>query len=222
VLKHNPDAYQQTRREELGNVLTHAPMAILILILLPFAVLYAYRQTSGPPVVAATGVAIFCLCLTLMFGISALYHGLPQTSRLKRIFNRMDHMAIYFAIAGSYTPLALIVIGGKTGWAILILEWSLVLAGIVYKSVAFKKSRTLEIISTILYLLMGWAILPCLPTFIRQAQIGCIILVFAGGLFYSGGVAFFAMQKRHAHVIWHFFVNAGALCHFLAIVFFLG
>jgi len=196
-------------------------MAILVIMMLPFAVLHTYRQTDSRPLLAAGGVSVFCLCLILMFGTSTLYHGLPGTSRLKLIFNRLDHIAIYFAIAGSYTPIALIVIGGTIGWAVLILQWSLVLAGIIFKTVAFSKSRFNSILSTVLYVMMGWSLVLCLPVFIRHAQIGCSILVLAGGLFYTGGLFFFARQKRYAHVIWHFFVDAGAICHFLAIVLFL-
>ena len=213
--------YAQTRQEERLNTLTHGAMAVLIIAALPFSVLHAYRQTATAPLTAALGVSVFCLCLILMFGTSALYHALPAASRFKRVFNRLDHMAIYFAIAGTYTPLALTVIGGRTGWAVLILEWTLVLAGIVFKILAFKKNRLTAILSTALYLLMGWMVVICLPLFLRQASAVCSALIIAGGLFYSGGVVFFARQKQNAHVIWHFFVDAGALCHFLAIVLFL-
>jgi hemolysin III len=213
--------YLQTRREEFANVLTHGLMAMLVIAALPFAVLHIYRTMMAEPLTAAVAVAVFCLSLILMFGTSAAYHALPADSRYKLIFNRLDHMAIYFAIAGSYTPLALIVIGGTTGLAVLILEWSLVLAGIIFKVLAFKKSKLNAVISTMFYLLMGWAIVLCLPSFFSQARIACSALILAGGLCYSGGLFFYARQRRYSHVIWHGFVDGGAICHFLAIVLFL-
>jgi hemolysin III len=216
----NP-SYQQTHQEERINVLTHGLMAILFTALLPFAVLQVQRAIPGPPPVAAISVFVFCCCLVLMFVLSAIYHSLPQGSRAKHLFNRLDHMAIYFAIAGSYTPVALVIVGGTAGWLILILEWSLVLAGIFFKLFAFRKNRVTAVFSMVLYLLMGWAILLVLPIFIQQALISCLMLIVAGGLSYTAGIFFYARQKPYSHVIWHLFVNAGAACHFLALVLFL-
>lgn len=211
----------QTIQEEKYNVITHGLMAMLLIAAMPFAVLYAF---AGGGVVAlrdAIGVAIFCLSLILMFGTSALYHGMPAGSRYKRIFNRFDHMSIFFAIAGSYTPIVLSIIGGKTGTIILIVEWSLVLVGILYKAFAFKKNRLSWIISITLYLAMGWAIAACFPLLGARATPASFWLIFTGGLFYTVGIFFFAQSRRYMHVVWHFFVNAGAICHFMAIVFFL-
>lgn len=213
--------YQQTRQEEKLNVITHGLMAILVLAALPFAALRAYNANPLNATTAAVAVGIFCFCLILMFTASSVYHGLPAESRFKRIFNRFDHMAIYFAIAGSYTPLALIVIGGTAGISLLILEWSLVVIGIIYKSVAFKKSKLTAAFSSILYLLMGWAVVLWLPQFLERASLACVLLIVGGGLLYSGGMAFYAKQSKNMHVIWHFFVDGGAICHFLAIVFFI-
>jgi hemolysin III len=213
--------YRQTRQEERVNSLTHGLMAFLVVVLLPFALINTYRRVHGSPPGAVASVAIFCFSLILMFGTSAIYHGLPQENRYKSLLNRLDHIAIYITIAGAYTPISLVVIGGTTGWLVLALEWSLVLIGVLFKIFAFRKSRINAILSTIFYLLMGWVILPFLPVFVRKAQLACSLLIAAGGLFYSTGVFFYARQKRFSHIIWHLFVDAGATCHFLAIVFFL-
>ena len=210
-------AQEQTRGEERLNVLTHGSMALAVLAVLPWAVWRAGQTAS----LDGAGVAIFCLCLFLMFGASTLYHGQSAGSARKRTLNRLDHMAIFFAIAGSYTPIALSIIGGTTGKVMLILEWSLVLVGVLFKVVSFKKNRLTWMISILLYLLMGWALVICLPLLIRQANPALVWLILIGGLLYTGGLLFFAQSWRYAHVVWHFFVNGGAICHFTAIVFFL-
>lgn len=213
--------YLLTRHEERFNVLTHGLMAALVLASSPFVVIHAYNTTPAMPMTAAVSVGVFCLCLLLMFTASSVYHGLPNESRYKRIFNRFDHMAIFFAIAGSYTPLALVVIGSSSGMALLILEWSLVVAGIIYKSFVFRRNKLTAILSPLIYLLMGWAVVFVFPEFISKANPICVALIIAGGLLYSGGIAFYASKRENMHLIWHLFVNGGAICHFVAIVFFL-
>ncbi len=211
----------QSRQEERYNSITHGLMGLLVVLALPFAVGHIYRTIAAMPMVAAVSVAVFGTCLILMFGTSAIYHGLPAESRFKQLFHRLDHMAIYFAIAGSYTPLALVVIGGTAGLTMFLVEWALVLAGVLFKILAFPKSKFVSILSTTLYLLMGWVMVIFLPTFFIQASLACGVLIIAGGVMYSGGIIFFALKRNFSHVIWHLFVNAGALCHFLAIVLFL-
>jgi hemolysin III len=215
-------SYLQSRREETCNTWTHGVMAALAVLAMPFAVLGAWMGSPGAPRLAASSVTVFCLAMILMFSTSAIYHSLPADWRSKHVFNRLDHMSIFFAIAGTYTPIALVIIGGRAGLQLLLIEWSLVLAGIVFKLVAFKKNQLTEILSTAIYLMMGWSIVPFLPDFIQKAQQGCTALIVAGGIFYTTGVIFFALKRRYAHTVWHLFVDAGATCHFLAITLFIG
>ena len=210
------------RREEYFNTLTHGLMAVLIAVTMPFVLSGAWRANPSPSSATSLGTIVFCLCMILMFGTSAIYHVLPADSHSKQLFNRFDHIAIYFAIAGSYTPIALAIIGGSAGLSLMIIEWSLVAAGILFKILAFKRNRLTEVISTAVYLLMGWAIVPWMPEFLARADPGCVTLIIAGGLFYTAGVVFFALKRRYAHTVWHIFVNAGAISHFLAIVLFAG
>lgn len=214
--------YMQSRLEENVNAATHGLMAVIVVLAMPFAVLGAWQSVPAASRTAAFSVAVFCLSMILMFGSSTIYHYLPATSRRKQIFHRMDHISIYFAIAGTCTPIALIAIGGSAGRSLLILEWSLVLAGIIFKVFLFQKSRLTEIISTAVYLMMGWAVVIWFPSFVANARPGCVILIVAGGICYTVGVVFFALNKKYAHNIWHIFVNAGAACHFLAIILFAG
>ena len=216
-----PNSYQQSSHEEKINALTHGLMALVLLVVAPVVVWSAARAGTAWKAIDVFGTTVFILCLILMFTASAVYHGLPAASRLKKVWNRLDHMAIFLAIAGTYTPIALSVIGGRTGWLIFIFEWSLVLAGILFKAFHFKKNKLTWVISILLYLLMGWAVVLCMPIFIARAQTANLWLVISGGVFYTLGIIFFAQKWRYAHVVWHGFVIAGALSHFVAIVFFL-
>lgn len=211
----------QTKTEERWNSATHGSMAVLLLVAMPLVLNRIINQAGKMALRDGVGVAIFILCLVMMFSTSAIYHGVPATSKYKRILNRLDHMSIFFAIAGSYTPIVLSVIGGREGWIILAVEWTLVLIGVVFKSLSFKKDLISWIFSILLYLAMGWAIVACFPLFAARAHPACFWLVLSGGIFYTVGIIFFALEKRYSHVIWHFFVNAGAISHFIAIVFFL-
>lgn len=211
----------QTRQEERLNTLTHGSMALLLMLSMPLVLVHVVLQAGKMALRDGIGVGIFLLCLILMFAASALYHGVPAGSRYKPMLNRLDHMAIFFAIAGSYTPIVLSVIGGRIGWIILGIEWALVVIGIVYKSLRFKKNLASWIVSILLYLTMGWAIVACFPLFADRALPACLGLIIAGGIFYTVGIVFFALGKRYSHVIWHGFVNVGAISHFVAIVFFL-
>lgn len=211
----------QTIREEKLNILTHGLMAILIAGAIPFAVVRVFSQGGNMAGRDAVTVAIFCLCLVFMFSTSAIYHSMPMASHKKIIFNRLDHMSIYFAIAGSYTPIAVSIIGGRPGLTILVVEWSLVLAGMLFKLFFFKTNLLTRILSVALYLAMGWSVVVCFPLLAVRALPVCLWLILAGGIFYTIGVVFFSLNNRYAHVVWHFFVNAGAISHFVAIVFFL-
>lgn len=214
--------YPLSRAEEKANALTHGVSALFLLLSLPTALGYLLRQPDLDLWPAGLSVLVFILCLVLMFTASAVYHILPADHSSKRFWNQLDHMAIFLAIAGSYTPIALTVIGGTAGWLLFAAEWLLVLAGILFKAVGFRRNRLTWIISILMYLGMGWGIVLCMPLFLRTARPANVGLIIAGGLFYTSGLIFFAQRWRHSHLVWHFFVMGGAFCHYVAIVFFLG
>lgn len=211
-----------SRTEEKANALTHGLSALVLLLSLPSALRYLLRWPDLTIWPAGLSVLVFIVCLILMFTASAVYHILPANSHHKRFWNKLDHMAIYLAIAGSYTPIALAVIGGTAGWLLFAAEWLLVLAGILFKAIGFHRTRLTWVISILMYLGMGWGIVLCLPLFLEAARPANVGLIIAGGLFYTSGLIFFAQRWRFAHLVWHFFVMAGAFCHYVAIVFFLG
>ena len=154
-----------------------------------------------------------------MFLISTLYHSMHPASRHKEVFHILDHIFIYFAIAGSYTPIALSVIGGWQGTVIAIIQWAMVLFGIFYKSLA---RHSIPAVSLTIYLIMGWTIVFFFPLFVRQASTPLLVLIAAGGIFYTLGAWFYAKKGfRYHHLVWHLLINIAVACHFIAIVFYL-
>jgi hemolysin III len=211
--------YIPTVGEEIANAVSHGVMAVLALIALPFAALWSYTHAVGNNIESAVGVSIFVISLFLMFITSMLYHAMHPDSRHKEIFHILDHIMIYVAIAGSYTPIALTVIDGWQGILIVILQWAMVMFGIFYKSLS---KRSIPAISLTIYLIMGWTVVFFMPLFIRNASLPLLVLIAAGGIFYTLGAYFYAKKGfKYHHLVWHLMINIAAVCHFVAIVFFL-
>ena len=211
--------YIPTVGEEIANAVSHGVMAVLALIALPFAALWSYTHAVGNNIESAVGVSIFVISLFLMFITSMLYHSMRPDSRHKEIFHILDHIMIYVAIAGSYTPIALTVIDGWQGILIVILQWAMVMFGIFYKSLS---KRSIPAISLTIYLIMGWTVVFFMPLFIRNASLPLLVLIAAGGIFYTLGAYFYAKKGfKYHHLVWHLMINIAAVCHFVAIVFFL-
>jgi hemolysin III len=202
--------------EEVGNSITHGVMALIVLSGIAPAAINAYVKNGA---LAAFGTSVFMCAICLMFTASGLYHLMPPETKHKHVLQILDHIFIYVAIAGTYTPVSLSVIGGWQGIVVASLQWVMVIFGVLYRSIA---KRSIPKASITIYLVMGWAVLFVAPMFIQNASLGMQILMLAGGVFYSGGVYFYKKkEKRFFHMLWHFFVNLGAVCHFLAVLLFL-
>ena len=202
--------------EEIGNSVSHGVMALAVLGGIAPTAIHAYVRYGD---LAAVGVSVFMCSLFLMFLSSALYHSMSVDTKHRQIMQILDHIFIYVAIAGTYTPIALFVIGGWQGIAVVSLQWLMVIFGILHKSII---GRKIPKVSLTIYLVMGWSLIFVLPMFIRNADLGLQILILAGGIFYSAGAYFYRQKDRQFfHMIWHFFVNLGAICHFLGILLFL-
>ncbi|MBQ9137798.1 MAG: hemolysin III family protein [Alistipes sp.] len=211
--------YIPTFGEEIANAVSHGAMAVLTLLALPFAAVWSYTHAVGNNIESAVGVSIFATSLFLMFLTSTLYHSMHPESKHKAVFHILDHIMIYVAIAGSYTPIALTVIGGWQGILIVIIQWAMVLFGIFYKSLS---KRSIPAISLTIYLIMGWTVIFFFPLFLRNASTPLLVLIAAGGLFYTLGAVFYAKKGfKYHHLVWHLMINIAACCHFAAIVFFL-
>lgn len=207
--------HEQSPAEELANSLSHGLALVASLIAGPYLIVQAVRRADAAFVV---GTSLFCATIVVLYTASTLYHALPS-GRAKRVLRVIDHSAIFLLIAGSYTPFTLGVLRGAWGWALFGVVWGLALAGIVLKSVG-KDSH--PILSTGLYLLMGWLVLVAVdPLFAKVPEAGLLWLL-AGGLFYTAGVAFYATDSRlrFGHLVWHLFVVTGTTCHYFAVLWY--
>jgi len=202
--------------EEVGNAVSHGVMALVVLGgIAPTAISIYLRNGT----LAAVSTTIFMCSLFLVFSSSAIYHSMTLDTRHRRVMKIIDHSFIYVAIAGTYMPIALSVIGGWQGIVVASLQWAMVIFGVLHKSIPKRKNPKT---SLAIYLAMGWSIIFVAPLFIRYASLGLQLLILGGGLFYSAGTYFYSKKKmRFFHMIWHFFVAIGALCHYMGILLFL-
>ncbi|MBK8751208.1 MAG: hemolysin III family protein [Candidatus Competibacteraceae bacterium] len=199
---------------ELFNSISHLIGAVAALIGLVIIVVVAARQGDPWKIVS---FSIYGSSLFLLYTFSTLYHSFR--GKAKRIFRKLDHLSIYFLIAGTYTPFTLVTLRGAWGWTIFGIIWGLVIVGIVLESLPQKRSR---IWSIVVYILMGWLILIALKPLLQALPIGGFIGLLLGGIFYTGGLVFYALDTRvqHFHGIWHLFVLAGSISHYLTIIFY--
>lgn len=204
----------ETHSEEVASAVTHALGLLLSIVGLVTMV----KVSAGDPW-RVTGAVVFGSTLVLLYLSSTLYHSFSRPN-IKSVMQIIDHSAIYLLIAGTYTPLSLVTLHGPWGWSLLGVVWVMAIGGVVTKSV-MRKNRE-HWISTALYLVMGWLAIVALEPLIRLLPLGGFVLLVAGGLFYSGGVVFFAWKKlKYNHAIWHLFVLSGSICHGLAAIFYI-
>lgn len=204
---------EQSRGEELANSISHGIGLVAALLATPFLIMQAAERGDGGFIFGAT---LFAMTVILLYLASALYHGLPP-GKVKRLFRVIEHTAIYLLIAGTYTPFTLGVLRGPWGWALLVLIWTLAGAGVV---LTIYDQASHRIFSTILYLLMGWLIVVAIkPLSAGGVPTSGLLLLLAGGVAYTAGVVFYATDARlrYGHFIWHLFVLAGTVCHYLAV-----
>lgn len=208
--------YKPTISEEVANSISHGSMAALALICLPIGAVIGYTRGG---VLECVGLSIFLVSIFLMLLASTLYHAMALDTRHKDIFHILDHIFIYVAIAGTYTPIALSVIGGWQGYLVVAIQWSMVLFGILYKSISQRRITT---ISLTIYLIMGWTIIFFFPLFMRGTSTALMVLIGAGGLAYTGGSIVYAKKGfKYHHLVWHLFINMGVICHAIALLVFL-
>lgn len=208
------DMFQLGFGEEIANCVTHGVMASLCMISLPIVAVYSYANYGA---LRSIGVSIFIISLFLMFIVSTLYHSMPYGTTHKYVFRKLDHICIYFAIAGSYTPIALSLIGGWQGTAILIIEWGAVLGGILLKAIA---SKSYPKLSMTIYMIMGWTAILFVPILLKNASPLFLTLIVGGGVMYTVGAFFYSKpQRTYFHSIWHICINLASVLHFIAIVF---
>lgn len=201
-------------REEVANSISHGLGLLLALVALPVLVLAAIEMGN---IRFLVGVSVFGGTMVLLYLASTLYHSISHETA-KQIFRVFDHTAIFLLIAGSYTPFSLGVLHGPWGWSILAIVWTLAIIGITLK---IRKRTRHSRISIVLYVIMGWLAVIAVKPIVMLIPVPGILLILAGGLAYTGGLAFFAAQRiRYNHFIWHLFVIAGTTCHFFAVLWY--
>ncbi|MBT8324626.1 MAG: hemolysin III family protein [Winogradskyella sp.] len=200
----------QTKLEELLNAWTHGigtVFGVIAIILLLFKV-----NTTLPN--ARFSVVVYGLSIIILFLASTLYHSVKHDKQ-KHYFRIVDHISIYLLIAGTYTPVLLLSLPESNGWILFWVVWAIAGLGTVLKIFFTGKY---EILSTLLYLVMGWLIVFDFSNLSEAIGPNGILYLFAGGLFYTVGIIFYALQRiPYNHVIWHLFVLGGAISHFLMI-----
>lgn len=202
-------------KEEMMNVISHGIGILFSIVGLVILIMTANK--SGDTWHTVT-FSIYGTTLILLYLASTLYHGCPD-GKAKRILKICDHSAIFLLIAGSYTPLTLLVLRGKLGWTLFSIVWIIALAGILFKVFFIKKFKSL---STILYIAMGWIVIFAIKPLYLELNTQSIVFLVAGGLFYTLGTIFYSSKKfKYNHAIWHLFVLGGSVCHFFTMFYLL-
>jgi len=214
-LKNQASTRLFTLGEEIIHSITHGIGAGLSIagstLLVVLAVLYGnvYQIVS---------FGIYGATLIVLYLASTLYHGF-QHPRLKKVFRVVDHAAIYLLIAGTYTPFLLVGLHGTWGWTFLVIIWGIALLGISFKVLFIQRFQKLSVLT---YVLMGWLSVVMLRELLGNIPLGGLFWLAAGGVFYTVGVIFYALQKvPYMHVVWHFFVLGGSICHYFAVLLYL-
>lgn len=197
------------------NSITHLIGASLALAGL--AVLVVSAGMKGDPW-KIVSFSIYGITLVALYSFSTLYHSLRGKARL--VFQKLDHTAIYLLIAGTYTPFTLVTLRGVWGWTIFGVIWGLAVIGLT-QDILLKKRN--HILSVSLYVLMGWLSLSAIQPLSRILSATGIAWLITGGLLYTIGVIFYALDTRlkHGHAIFHFFVLGGSFCHYITILFYI-
>lgn len=207
----------QTTGEEIANTVTHVIGSHLGAAML--ALLVWQGVASGSHVAwKATSAAIFGASVILLYAVSSAYHAVSHAPA-KRILQILDHMAIFFLIAGSYTPFCLVSLRQEypvLAWTVFGIEWGLTLVGVSFKAATTGRYRC---VSTLSYVVMGWvAVLAIVPLIHALHGMGTMWLVLGGGLYTLGCVFYLWNTLPYAHMVWHLFVLSGTICHFFCLL----
>ncbi|AMM93435.1 hemolysin III family protein [Peribacillus sp. SIMBA_075] len=204
-----------TKKEEVVNAITHGVGVLLSIVALVFLIIFSVQKGSPWHVVISV---IYGASMLLLYVSSTLVHSFPE-GKTKDIFEIFDHSAIYIFIAGTYTPIMVLVIQGSLGWTLLGIIWGVAIIGVVFK--AFYVKRFL-FLSTLLYIAMGWMIVIVWGPLTAAMPSEGIQLLIAGGLLYTFGAIFYVWRGfPFHHAVWHVFVLGGSATHFFAVLFYI-
>ena len=207
---------------EPGSAITHF-IGMMLALFAAVPLLVKAGTSSGGQSFAA--MAVFMASMVLLYGASATYHSVNLSGKGLRIFRKVDHMMIFVLIAGSYTPVCLIVLGGQSGYTLLSLVWGIALAGMVIKACWITCPKWF---SSVIYIAMGWVCLLVFGQLLNTLPTAAFLWLLAGGIIYTAGGIIYALKlpifnSRHkgfgSHEVFHLFVMAGSICHFIFMYF---
>lgn len=203
-----------SKGEEIANAITHGIGVVLSIAALVILIVFSSLEGNAWHIVSFT---LFGITMVLLYTSSTLLHSLPD-GKAKDIFEILDHSSIYFFIAGSYTPFLFVVVQGKLGWTLFGIVWGLAIGGTIFKVYFVKRFL---VISTVLYVVMGWMIVFTWRPLIEKLATNGIILLVIGGLLYTLGAIFYVWRgfKFH-HALWHLFVLAGSVMVFFCVLWY--
>jgi len=205
-----------TKREEIANSITHGIGTVLSIAALVLLVVYASIYGNAWHVVSFT---LFGSTMLLLYLFPTLLHSFPA-GKAKNIFEIFDHSAIYFFIAGTYTPFLFVAVKGALGWTLFGIVWGLAIFGTVFKVFFVDRFLTL---STILYVVIGWLIIFAWKPLMAAVPTSGLVFLVIGGIIYSVGAIFYIWRGfKYHHAVWHLFVIAGSVMHFFAVMSLLG
>ena len=207
-----------TKGEELANAISHLTGTVLALAGLVLMLVFSAIKGNAWHIVST---AVFGTSMVILYLSSTFTHWL-KPGKAKNFFFILDQIAIFLLIAGTYTPVALVALKGVYGWIMFGIEWGMAMAGIIYRiSRPNRYESGVGLLSVILYALMGWLFLFFILNVLKMMSIGGIIWIFIGGAFYTLGILFFLIKRlKYHHLIWHLFVIAGSISHFIAVFFY--
>jgi hemolysin III len=203
-----------TLGEEIANAVTHGIGVLMAIAGLVLLIVFSSIYENSWYVVSLT---IYGSALVILYTMSTIYHSLPR-GKAKDIFEILDHSSIYLLIAGTYTPFELITLRGTIGWVFFGITWGMAIVGILFKIFFVKK---FVILSTLIYIAMGWMIVFAIKPLFYALPLNGMIFLATGGVLYTAGTVFYIKRKmKYHHAVWHLFVLGGSAMHFFAILFY--
>lgn len=207
-----------TKTEEIINSITHGIGVAFGIVALTVLLFLSIRKGDVPSIIS---FGIYGTCIILMFLASTLYHSFTK-EKTKQILRVFDHSSIFLFIAGTYTPIVILTLDGYLRIAILIGVWAMAISGVVFKILTYGKFDKYKMVSLIFYIGMGWVAIIPIKKIIEATSINFFYWILLGGLMYTLGTVFYSIKKiPYNHAIWHLFVLAASITHFVGIVIYL-
>lgn len=203
-----------TKIEEIINGITHGMGVVFGIFALTILLILSIRKGDIPSIVS---FSIYGACIILMFLSSTLYHSIPM-EKAKKVLRVFDHSSIFLFIAGTYTPIVILTLTGALRIGVLVSIWAIALSGVVFKIFTYGKFDKYKAISLIIYIGMGWTAIIPIKAIINATSINFFLWILGGGLLYTLGTIFYGIKKiPFNHGIWHIFVLAASVVHFVGI-----